>query len=144
MKKSSNVFVDQSAWCAIIDPEHTWHGEARTYYATLLERGARLFTNNIVLDQTISYLNQNLNSSVAAEFLSIIDESVLNVSLRLDWISRRARRNAIENLFNANNTSLNLYHFYILETLKRKRIDFVFTFDPALQAFDYPLMPQKR
>ncbi|HED10336.1 MAG TPA: PIN domain-containing protein [Caldithrix abyssi] len=142
MKKSSNVFIDTSAWLAILDPADDHHEKARDYYAGLLERSARLFTNNVVLDETLDRIKQNLGEKVAMEYLSILDEGVLSVSIRLDWISRRVRRTAIENMISNKKTELTLKHFYILETLRRRRIDIVFSFDQALKNFDYPIMPQ--
>ncbi|HHM01728.1 MAG TPA: PIN domain-containing protein [Caldithrix abyssi] len=142
MKKSSNVFIDTSAWLAILNPDDGSHEKARAYYAGLLERGARLFTNNIVLDETLDRLKREMGNKVAMEFMAIIDEGVLSLSIRLDWISRRVRRSAIEYLLSSRNDDLTLNHFYILETLRRKRIDIVFSFDRALRAFDFPIMPQ--
>ncbi len=142
MKKSSNVFIDTSAWLAILDPDDARHEKARGYYAGLLERSARLFTNTVVLDDTLDQIKRKLGSKVAMEFLSILDEGVLSVSIRVDWISRRVRRTAIEYMLGNKNDELTLRHFYILETLRRKRIDIVFSFDQALKNFDFPIMPQ--
>ncbi len=98
--------------------------------------------DNVVLDETLDRIKQNLGEKVAMEYLSILDEGVLSVSIRLDWISRRVRRTAIENMISNKKTELTLKHFYILETLRRRRIDIVFSFDQALKNFDYPIMPQ--
>ncbi len=140
--KIMTTFIDTSAWVAIIDVNDPHHQKAVEFFEYLLERDAKLVTNNIVIDETLTRLKQIENVDLAARFMKIIDEALLTINLRMDWISRRVRRNAINNFLRSNNPSLFLRHFFIKETLKRKKVDLIFSFDPSLTEFNLPLMPQ--
>ena len=142
MKKNSIVFIDRTAWIAILDENNPNYGLSRTYFENLLGQNVRLVTNNYCIDETVSMLKSTFEKDLAKKFLLIIDESVLSINLRIDWISRRVRRNALDNFLKSPNPDLTLKHFYIYESLKRKRVDFIFSYDTNLKSFDFPVMPQ--
>jgi predicted nucleic acid-binding protein len=135
-------FLDTSAWISITQKDQPYHGPAREYFEQLLEENAKLITNNVVIDHTLCHLKSQKGSALARQFLTIIEESVLTINLRTDWISRRVRRTAMNQYLKSSDERLTLTHFYINETLKRKRVDIIFSFDEALRKFGLPLMPQ--
>ena len=143
MKKNSIVFVDSSAWIAILDERNANYSSAREYFEKLLELSTRLVTNSLVIDDTLLFLKQNYSNEFAKNFLDIIDESAMSINLRVDWLSRRVRRNTLNNFLKSSNKNLQTRHFYIHETLKRKKVDIVFSYDQSLKYFDFPVMPQK-
>ena len=142
MKRNSVVFIDSTAWLAIIDEKNINYTVAREFYEKLLDQNSRLVTNSYVIDETLSSLKMNFGNEFAQKFLEIIDESVLTINLRVDWISRRIRRNAMNNFLKSSTSQLQLRHYYINETLKRKKVDIVFSYDQNLKSFDFPVMPQ--
>jgi len=139
--KIMTCFVDASAWLAILDKSDPHHQDARKYFEQLLEKDSKLVTNNIAIDETINRLKMKSGAEMAREFYNIIDESILTINLRMDWISRRIRKNALNHFLKSKEGDLQLRHFLIFETIKRKRVDIVFTFDRAFRLFDLPLMP---
>lgn len=143
MKKNSVVFVDTSAWIAILDEKNSNYSSARKYFEKLLELNTRLVTNSLVIDDTLLFLKQDYGSEFAKKFLDIIDESAMSINLRVDWISRRLRRNTLNNFLKSSNRTLSVKHFYVHETIKRKKVDIVFSYDQSLKYFDFPVMPQK-
>ncbi len=140
--KIMTTFIDTSAWLAIVDANNPEHLRAKRYFEYLLERDAKLVTNNIVIDETLDALKQIQGVELSAKFNQIMEEALLTIKLRMDWISRRVRRNAINNFLRSTNPSLHMRHFFIKETLKRKKVDIIFSFDEALSEFNLPLMPQ--
>jgi hypothetical protein len=142
MKKNSIVFIDKTAWIAILDKNNPNYELSRTYFQTLLSQNTRLVTNNYCIDETVVFLRSTFGNDLAKKFLLIIDESVLSINLRIDWISRRIRRNALDNYLKSSNPDLLLRHFYIYESLKRKRVDFIFSYSTNLKSFNFPVMPQ--
>ncbi|KAA3614174.1 MAG: PIN domain-containing protein [Calditrichaeota bacterium] len=142
MKKNSIVFIDKTAWIALLDKTNPNYEAARVYFENLLAQNARLVTNNYCVDETVSFLRSTLGNDLATKFMLIIDESVLSINLRVDWISRRIRRNALNNFLKSSNSELSLNHFFIYESIKRKRVDFIFSYDTNLKNFDFPVMPQ--
>lgn len=140
--KIMTCFIDSSAWVAIVRDTHPNHVIAKEYFQQLLEEDAKLVTNNVAIDQTLSHLKYEKDNELARQFLTIIDESVLTINLRMDWISRRVRRSALNQFLKSSDKQLTLSHFFVNETLKRKRVDIIFSFDQALRKFGLPLMPQ--
>ncbi len=140
--KIMTCFLDATAWIAISDAKNANHKAACEYFSQMLEENAKLVTNNVVIDQTLGFLKKKHGAEKTRQFLNIIDESVLTINLRMDWISRRVRRNAINQYLKSADADLELSHFIINESVKRKRVDIIFSFDPALRRFGFPLMPQ--
>lgn len=140
--KIMTCFIDASAWIAIVDPNEANHQKARDFFEYLLERDAKLVTNNYVIDQVLDVLKEHFDIDLVAEFMKIIEESILTINLRMDWISKRVRRAAINNFLRSSNKDLKLYHFYLKETIKRKKVDMIFSYDPNVFEFGIPVMPQ--
>jgi predicted nucleic acid-binding protein len=141
--KIMTVFIDTSAWIAIVDKDQRYHDSAQEYFKHLLEKNAKIITNNIVIDEAITWLKENKGSEVASSFLSIIDESVITINLRVDWISRRVRKLSLNQYLKSKDTMLQLSDNYKLETLRRKNADLVFTYNDSFRGFGFPVMPQK-
>jgi len=139
--KIMTVFIDVSAWTAIVDGNDPNHAAATEYFQELLEKNAKMITNSAVLDQTLQEIKSKFGKQQAKKFLTIIDESVLTINLRMDWIARRVRRNALTRFLKDDN-GLQLLHYYIYETVNRKHVDIIFSFDQRLKSFGLPLMPQ--
>ncbi len=142
--KIMTCFIDASAWVALIDPKQAQHQNAKDFFQYLLERDAKLVTNNYVIDRVLEILRDRFDIDFAAKFMKIIEESVLTINLRVDWISKRVRRSALNNFLRSNNRELSLYHFYLKESIKRKKVDMIFSFDKKVFDFGIPMMPQVR
>ncbi len=140
--KIMTCFIDASAWIAIVDPQDANHQKARDFFEYLLERDAKLITNNYVIDFVLEHLKERFDTDMVAAFMKIIEESIITINLRMDWISKRIRRAAIGNFLRSNKKDLKLYHFYLKESIKRKKADMIFTFDKNVRDFGIPIMPQ--
>lgn len=140
--KIMTCFIDSSAWIAITDHSNEYHEQSKRYFKTLMENNTKLVTNNIAIDEALSWLKKNMNADVTKQFLNIIDESIITVNLRMDWISRRVRRASLNNFLKSKDSDLELRHFFIHETIKRKHVDIMFSFDQRIKVFGIPLMPQ--
>ncbi|NOX90597.1 MAG: hypothetical protein GXO77_16450 [Calditrichaeota bacterium] len=140
--KIMTCFIDSSAWIAIIDGQDPNHQKAKQFFEYLLERDAKLVTNNYIIDETLDELKRRFDVDLSLKFMKIIDEAMLTINLRMDWISRRIRRSALNNFLRSNNKDLKLKHFYIKESIKRKKVDIIFSFDQNLNEFNLPVMPQ--
>ena len=141
--KIMTCFIDGSAWIAITDQTNENHVQSKEYFKSLLEKDAKIVTNNLAIDDALQWLKKNKSAAAARQFLNTVDESILTVNLRMDWISRRVRRAALNNFLKSKDIDLNLQHYFIHESIKRKRVDVLFTFDQKFRAFGVPLMPQK-
>ncbi|MEJ2054770.1 MAG: hypothetical protein P8X42_12690 [Calditrichaceae bacterium] len=140
--KIMTCFIDGNAWIAITDKKNEYHEQSIAYFKTLLGNNTKLVTNNIAMDEALVWLKSNMGAEAAKAFLNTIDESILTVNLRMDWISRRVRRAGLNNFLKSKDPDLKLKHFLIHETIKRKRVDIIFTFDQKFKVFGIPLTPQ--
>ena len=135
-------FIDSSAWVAIADENHSQHRNAQEYFRNLLESNVKVVTNNIAVDLALASIKEAKGNEAARHFLGIIDESILTINLRMDWISRRIRRACLNRYVNEEDSSLSLNHFYLYESIRRKNADIIFSFDSRLVKFGLPIMPQ--
>lgn len=138
--KIMTVFIDVSAWVAITDAADANHSVATEYFKELLEKNTKMICNNAVIDQALQEIKKRLGNDKAKQFLNIIDESVLTINLRMDWLARRVRRNALARYLK-DDKDLELIHYYIFETIDRKKVDIIFSFDQRLARFGLPIMP---
>ena len=140
--KIMTCFIDASAWVALVNKDDDNHSAAKSYFESLLENNAKIITNNIVLDEAVAELSNKVDRALARRFMQIIDESIITIHLRMDWISRRVRKQVLHQFLKSDDTDLELRHYYILETVRRKNADIIFSFDQRLKETGFPLMPQ--
>jgi len=143
MMKITTCFVDASAWIALCDKSDPHHQDAQNYMRKLLESNTRFVTNNLAVDEALEVIKRKLGNHEAQRFSTIIDESILTINLRMDWISRRLRKNAIHQFLRSKKEDLQPRHFMIHETIKRKKVDSIFTFDSTLTHFGTPTVPKQ-
>jgi len=69
------VFVDTSAWLAIIDTSDVHHSEAAKIYISLLKEQVSLVVTLLVLAETQIWLRRRIGADAAWTFLKNINES---------------------------------------------------------------------
>jgi predicted nucleic acid-binding protein len=136
------VFIDYSGWYALINSDHPYHSQAQEYFQQLLDARTRLYSNLVQIDTAITMIKKDCGLDLAVEFTRLIEDAVLSTNLRLSWPTRRLRRNSLKQFFSIKDSIVNLQHCYILEEVKKKRINIIFSFDDALKTLAIPLMPQ--
>ena len=137
-----NVFIDNTGWYAVVNTNHENHDLAKEYFQQLLDSRAKLYTNIIELNLAISEIKKNCNLNLATEFSKIIDESILSANVHAAWLTRRLRRNSLKHFFSIKDPAIDIRHCIIFEDVKKKKINFIFSFDDILKKFGVPLMPQ--
>ncbi len=93
MLKRSFVFVDASAWIALLDVSDGYHARASTFWRSALEDERQFLTSDYVLDETYTLLRRRrrgLRMAVGLHDLvvasEIIDEVEVDIRLRaLGW-----------------------------------------------------------
>ena len=125
--KIMTCFIDADAWVAIVDSDDPFHDRASAYMSYLLEMNAKLITNNMEIDHALTRIREKLGVETASKFMTIMEESILTIHLRMDWISRRLRRSALNDFLSNPKSGLTLRHYYMYESIKRKRVDIIFS-----------------
>jgi predicted nucleic acid-binding protein len=139
MKK---VFIDSTGWYALVQSADVNHNIAKDYFQSLLDSGAKLYTNIIEIDNVINLLKKNCGLNVALEFSKLIEEAVLSTNLHISWVTRRLRRNSLKQFFSIKEPDIQIRHCMVFEEVRRKKIISIFSFDQTLKSFGIPLMPQ--
>jgi len=136
------VFVDSSGWYALVNYQHLNHDLAKDYFQQLLASNARLYSNIIEVNLAISNIKKNCGLHLALEFSRIIDEAILSAQLNVSWYTRRLRRSSLKQFFSIKDQEIDIRHCIIFEDVRKKKINFIFSFDDSLRKFGIPLMPQ--
>jgi predicted nucleic acid-binding protein len=69
------VFIDTSAWIAIVNTSDTRHKRAGEVYRQLLKDHLSLVTTSLVLSETQIFLRRRIGYDVAMNFLAGVNES---------------------------------------------------------------------
>jgi predicted nucleic acid-binding protein len=136
------IFIDNTGWNAIVNPNNTYHLQGREYFQHLLDSKAKIYTNILEVNNAIFQIKTECDTQTAQDFSRLIDEAVLKSDISLIWLTRRNRRNALKQFFTIRENKIDIRHCLIFGELKKKKINAIFSFDKVLHYFGIPLMPQ--
>ena len=119
------VFIDSSAWYALLHVDHTGHDAAKDYFASLLESRARLYSTITEINQAIFLIKKESGLAAAQEFTKVIDEAALTANLHISWLTRRLRRNSLKHFFSFKESEIELRHCIIFEEIGKKKINII-------------------
>ena len=80
------VFVDTSAWIALMVSADDHHAEATRVFERLLAENALVITSNYVLAETLTWLRYEVGFQVAVDFHLVIERARADKRLRLEWV----------------------------------------------------------
>lgn len=78
-QSSQQIFIDSSPFLAFIDRADPNHGRSIKAFEFLGQHGYRLYTSNLVVFQTFSYLEKELGFALSMDFLKTILESNIQI-----------------------------------------------------------------
>lgn len=70
-----DIFVDTSAWIALVDKDDSHHKEAASSYPSLLKNHRNLITSNFVIAETYIIILNELSHKLAIDFLEKLKAS---------------------------------------------------------------------
>ncbi len=118
------VFVDTSAFYALLSPNDSHHGEAARIWAGLLEVRAELETHNYILVETVSIIQSRLGFKAAEAFL----QSLRGV-VRVHWIDEELHSRAESAFRTAERGDLSLVDCVSFEVMRLRGCELAFAFD---------------
>jgi len=130
------VYVDTSAFYAVLDADDQHHPPARDTWVTLLEEGASLFTSNYNLVETCALLQHRLG----LDALRVFRGQVLPV-LNVIWVDEEVDRAAWSALLTAGRRRLSLVDCVSFEVMRRAGIGTAFTLDPHFGEQGFTVVP---
>jgi predicted nucleic acid-binding protein len=119
-----SVYIDTSAFLAVLDADDSHHGRAKTVWLSLMESREVLVCNNYVLIETHALVQHRLGMAAVRAFT----ESVYPI-LTVEWLNSDAHRQAVSALLTANRKDLSLVDCSSFNTMRQLGINKVFAFD---------------
>ena len=119
------VFVDTSAFYAVLDRDDSNHLAAKETWMLLLREKATLFTNNYVLVETTALLQHRIGIAAVRGF----HEDVAPL-LQVEWVTEERHRGGLEAVLAASRKKLSLVDCVSFQTMRQFGVRTVFCFDP--------------
>lgn len=131
------VYVDTSAFLAVLDADDANHGAAKEIWASLLADDVQLVVNNYVLVETVALAQSRLGVLAARDF-----HEVIVPLLEVDWVSAEQHLAAMTTLLVANRRRLSLVDCASFATAHRYGIRRVFAFDAHFAEQGFACLPE--
>ncbi|MEI6262323.1 MAG: PIN domain-containing protein [Deltaproteobacteria bacterium] len=81
------LFVDTWGWVALHNKRETRHDEVKSFYRQYQLRGAKIYTTDYVLDETLTLIFRRLPLELAKISMKSINDSIVQGYLHLVWVS---------------------------------------------------------
>lgn len=130
------IFIDTSALYAFISEDDRNHELARQTWGSLLTGEDKLLTNSYVIVESITLIQQRLGMKYVRAFLP-----QFTPILQVDWLAQEQHSRAVEQLLAANRRNLSLVDCSSFESMRRLRVENVFTFDEHFREQGFNVIP---
>lgn len=119
------VFVDTSAFFALLDRDDANHAKAKKAWVDLLGSDRTLLTSNYVIVESSALIQHRLG----AEALRGFHEDVLPL-INIEWIGEATHRSGMSALLAASKRKLSLVDCVSFEVMREAGVRKAFAFDP--------------
>ena len=119
-----NVYVDTSAFLAVIDADDAQHRQAALIWKALIENDETLVCSNYILVETLALIQHRLGMNAVKQF----QEDVYPL-LHIAWIGEPDHRAGVAAVLAASRRRLSLVDCVSFEVMRRHGIRCVFCFD---------------
>lgn len=130
------VYVDTSAFLAVLNVDDTHHRKAKAQWTDLLTSEAELVCSNYVLVETFALLQHRFGM----EAVRVFQQDILPV-LRVAWVEERTHDAGVGALLTASKKKLSLVDCVSFETMRRLEIKTAFAFDADFNAIGFQSIP---
>ncbi|MBI2891659.1 MAG: PIN domain-containing protein [Nitrospirae bacterium] len=132
-----DVFVDTSAWCALVDRRDEFHRQARSALERLDGEGAVLHTTDVVFHETAGLVRVKLGKAVAVEWG---EEVLSNPGVRLQEIGAGALKEAWRR-FRSSGAGVSLVDCHSFVAMERMGLRVAFAFDRDFRDAGFVMLP---
>jgi uncharacterized protein len=130
------IFVDTSAFLAIVQVDDVNHSLAKQQWINLLGENETLHTNNYVIVESIAIIQRRSGLNVVQK----LQNNILGF-LIIDWVNEEQHARAIDTVFEANRRKLSLVDCSAFESMHRLGIETAFTFDHHFREEGFKVIP---
>jgi predicted nucleic acid-binding protein len=130
------IFVDTSAFLAIVQVDDINHLLAKQQWINLLGENKTLYTNNYVVVESIAITQRRSGLNVVQK----LQNHILGLII-IDWVNEEHHSRALDTFFEANRRKLSLIDCSAFETMHRLGIETAFTFDHHFREEGFKVIP---
>lgn len=124
------IFVDTSAWIALVDESDQHHQRAKEYYERQIKRaGAELITSDYVIDETLTVIRYRMGLPHARRFWESIEQAEGQNILKMIWVGQTIWQEALALLFRYDDQRFSFTDCTSFAFLSQEPVDAVFWFD---------------
>jgi uncharacterized protein len=124
-----SVFVDTSAFMAVLDGDDARHEAAHAIWDELLDSGELLVCTSYVIVETFSLAQRRIGLAAAREFRDAICPALDEV----EWVDETTHERGVAAVFGAGRRQLSLVDCVSFEVMRRRGLRRVFCFDPHFE-----------
>jgi uncharacterized protein len=131
-----SVFADTSGLYAVLDRNDANHSKANSAWADWLSNRQKLLTNNYVVLETVSLIQNRMGLAAVRTF----HEDILPV-LHIDWVSEEQHRAGFEAVLAASRRKLSLVDCVSFQTMRHNGLRIAFCFDSHFREQGFETRP---
>lgn len=135
---NSKIYVDTSAFYALLDRSDRHHKGASSLWPTLLDSNVTLITSNYVVSETVALLQKRIGFEAA----NLWHRDILGV-LEVWWVDAETHQRAYELWLNLGRRRLSLVDCVSFVTMHYHQIEKAFCFKPHFIDHGFDLLPAK-
>jgi predicted nucleic acid-binding protein len=129
------IFVDTSAFYALLDRDDAHHPRAKRAWTDLLKAVHALVTSNYVLVETLALLQNRLGMEAIRAF----HDDILPL-INIEFVALGTRRSGVADLLSASRRNLSLVDCVSFEVMRASGINTVFAFDKHFREQGFTLI----
>ena len=131
-----SVFVDTSAFYALLDADDANHGPSALTWREMMASDENVVTTNYVLVETLALLQSMLGPRAVREF----QEDIVPV-LHVEFVTPELHRLGIAALLAASRRGLSLVDWVSFEVMRESGMKSAFTFDGHFREYGFIAVP---
>lgn len=125
-----HIFVDTSAWIALVDESDRHHREAKAYYEQQIRQmGVELITSDYIIDETLTLIRYRMGMLFAQRFWNSIEQARSQNILRTIWVGQKTWQEAVALFFRYADQRFSFTDCTSFALLSQEPVDAVFSFD---------------
>jgi len=130
------IFIDSSAFLAIVKVDDINHIRAKQQWMNLISLDEVLYTNNYIVVESIVILQKRSGLKVVEQ----LQRNILGL-VSIDWVKKEQHMQAVQTVFKLKRRRLSLVDCTAFQTMQRLGIETVFTFDSHFRDQGFNVVP---
>jgi uncharacterized protein len=130
------IYVDTSAFLALLHSEDPNHAQALETWKKLIEEEQKLICNNYVLVESIALIQRR----VGLRAVSILHNDILPF-VEVDWLDEAHHNAIVKAVLKTNRRQISLVDSASFDTIRRYKIETAFAFDSHFQEHGFEVIP---